>query len=153
MVDTLLFLLAAQRRQSLSTWAVGTTAVFNVILNLALVPRLSILGSSAATVASEWLSFGIMFAMFRRIERVTGMAEAVWRPGLAGAALAVGLVAAAPWIRGGLGLAGAAAASAIAYPALLLLCRAIGREDVALVRSCMSATPALAEPIPNPRAS
>ena len=68
-------------------------------------------------------------------------------------ALAVGLVAAAPWIRGGLGLAGAAAASAIAYPALLLLCRAIGREDVALVRSCMSATPALAEPIPNPRAS
>jgi len=153
MADTLLFLLAAQRRQSLSTWAVGTTAVFNVILNLALVPRFSILGSSAATVASEWLSFGIMFAMFRREERVTGMANAVWRPGLAGAVLAVGLLATAPWIRGGPGLAGAAAASAIAYPALLLLCRAIGPEDMALLRACLSRAPAVIEPTANPKVS
>jgi len=141
MADTLLFLLAAQRRQSLTTRAVGATAMFNVILNLALVPRFSFLGSSAATVASEWLSFALMFAMFRRAAPVPGMAAVAWRPGIAGAALGLGLVAIAPWTHGWPGLAGAAAASAIAYPLLLLLCGAIGREDLELVRSLVPGRP------------
>ena len=150
MADTMLFLLAAQRRQSLTTWAVGATAVFNVVLNLALVPRLSFLGSSAATVASEWLSFALLFAMFRRAAPVTGMAAVVLRPGLAGAALALGLVAIAPWTRGGPGLVGAAAVAALAYPALLWLCGAIGREDLALVRSLAPGRPRWATGNPAP---
>ena len=138
MADTLLFLLTAQRRQSLATWAVGLTAVVNVVLNLLLVPRMSILGSSAATVVSEWLSFALLFAMFQRAARVPGIVAVVWRPIVAGAALAVLLAVTSPWVSHDLaGLAIALAGSVAAYALALVLLGAFGRDDIALLRGLL----------------
>lgn len=136
MADSLLFMLTAQRRQSLGTWAVGITAVANVILNLLLVPRISFLGSAVATVASECLSFALLFAMFQRAAPVRGLGAVVWRPVVAGAVLAAGLAATSSWGQPGIaGLAIAGISSMTAYALLLVVLGAIGREDLQLVKS------------------
>ena len=146
MADTMLFLLTAQRRQSLGTWAVGITAVANITLNLVLVPRFSFLGSSAATVASEWLSFALLFAMFRRAAPVPGIGGVVWRPIVAASVLAAGLAATSSWGPNGIaGIAIAAIASMTAYTLVLVALGAIGREDLQLIRSLI---PARARPVP-----
>lgn len=138
MADTLLFLLTAQRRQSLGTWAVGITAAFNVTLNLLLVPHLSFLGSSAATVASEWLSFALLFAMFQRAAPVPGIVTVVWRPIVAGAALAAVLAATSSWVPPGIaGLAIAGVGSLAAYALVLGMLGAFGQEDLALLRGVL----------------
>lgn len=135
MADTLLFLITAQRRQALATWAMGVTAAFNVALNLTLVPRFSILGSAVATVASEWLSFAMLFAMFQRAAPVPGMAGVVWRPLAAGALLAAGLALLSAHIPPGIGgLALAAVASIAAYGLALVALGALGRDDLEIVR-------------------
>ncbi len=146
MADTMLFLLTAQRRQSLGTWAVGITAVANVTLNLALVPRFSFLGSSAATVASEWLSFALLFAMFQRAAPVPGIGGVVWRPVIAASVLAAGLAATSSWGPQGIaGIAIAAVASMTAYTFMLIALGAIGREDLQLIRSVI---PSRVRPVP-----
>ena len=138
MADTLLFLLTAQRRQSLGTWAVGITAAFNITLNLLLVPHLSFLGSSAATVASEWLSFALLFAMFQRAAPVPGIVAVVWRPIVAGAALAAVLAATSSWVPHGIaGLAIAGVGSLAAYALVLGALGAFGQEDLALLRGVL----------------
>jgi O-antigen/teichoic acid export membrane protein len=138
MADTLLSLLTAQRRQALGTWAVGITAAANVILNLALVPRLSVLGSVAATVASEWLCFALLLVMFRRTVPLSGLGELAWRPALAGALLAGALAIGGRWAPGGIGgLALAAFVSAPLYGLLLVALGAVGREDLAWMRALL----------------
>jgi O-antigen/teichoic acid export membrane protein len=136
MADTLLFLITAQRRQSVGTWAVGITAAVNIALNLFLVPRFSILGSSAATVASEWLSCVLLFALFQRAAPVPGIVAVVWRPVVAGAALAAALATGAAWLpRGPVGLAVTALGSIAAYGLVLVVLGAFTRDDLELARS------------------
>ncbi len=143
MADTLLFLLTAQRRQALGTWAVGITAGVNIVLNLIMVPRMSFVGASVATVASEWLSFALLFVMFRRAAAVPGMASLMWRPAAAGAMLAGGLWFAARWHAATLpAVALVAIAAVVAYPLLLAAVGAIGREDLAMLRALAPAKPA-----------
>jgi O-antigen/teichoic acid export membrane protein len=131
MADTLMFLLAARRRQSLATWAVAATAAFNVALNLTLVPRFSFLGASVATAASEWMCFAVLLAMFQRDVPVPGLASLAWRPAAASAVLALGwwrLASTPP--AGAVGLMLAGLATAATYGALLTLMGALTRRDL-----------------------
>ncbi|TMQ71994.1 MAG: hypothetical protein E6K80_03950 [Candidatus Eisenbacteria bacterium] len=133
--DTLMFLLTARRRQSLGTWAVAATAAFNVVLNLALVTRISFVGASIATVASEWLCCVLLFALFARDVPVPGIARALVRPALAGGLLVLALGALSPWRPQGIGgLALALGAAAAMYGGALALVGAVDRDDLARLR-------------------
>jgi O-antigen/teichoic acid export membrane protein len=102
MADTLLHLLAAQRLQGLSARAVAITAVFNVGLNLAVIPFFSLYGAATVTVLSELLSFGLMYFYFSRtVPRISllGVARA---PVIAGVISGAALVVLAPLDPGGL---------------------------------------------------
>jgi O-antigen/teichoic acid export membrane protein len=135
MADTMLHLLIAQRRQGLATWAVGAAAVFNIGLNFVLIPRFSFLGASVATVASEALCFSILFAMFLRKSPGVSLAALAWRPLVAGAVVAAALVFGTRHLPSGLpGLAISGFAALALYLTGLALLRAIGRDDLALVR-------------------
>ncbi len=140
MADTLLFLLAAHRRQALGTWAAAATALFNVAANLILVPRFSFAGCSGVTVASEWLCFALLLGFFRRGVRVPGLAAAAWRPATAGVLLAATLAATAAWRPPGLlALAASALASVVLYGFVLRALGAIGPDEMALVRGLLPA--------------
>jgi O-antigen/teichoic acid export membrane protein len=113
LADTLLHLLAAQGRQGVAARATSVTAVFNVLLNLALIPRFSFVGAAFATAASEALCCAILFMLFRaRVPRIGVLREA-GRPLAGAAALAVTLAV--------LNLAGPAAT-----PPILVLAMSVG---------------------------
>jgi O-antigen/teichoic acid export membrane protein len=139
MADTLLHLLIAQRRQALGTWAVGATAVFNVALNFALIPRFSFVGASAATVASELVCFGLLFAIFRSGVPAVSLLRTAWPPILAGASAACALAWLAPHLPPDLaGLAVAGGATCAVYGAALVLLGGLGPADLAAVRGLLS---------------
>lgn len=58
--------LYALHKQSVVTMAFGITAVFNIGLNLLLIPHFSYMASSALTVASEVLNSAIVIVVLRR---------------------------------------------------------------------------------------
>src|SRR5439155_7531413 len=93
LADTLFHLLAAQGRQAEGARAASTTAIFSVLLNLVLIPKLSFVGASIATAASEALCFTLLFLSFRARVPAIGVARVAWRPAVA--ALALGAVLAA----------------------------------------------------------
>jgi O-antigen/teichoic acid export membrane protein len=140
MADTMLHLLIAQRLQGLATWAVGAAAVFNIALNLILIPAFSFVGASVATVASEILCFSILFALFSRSSPGVSLAPLVGRPLLAAGVVGAGLMLVHPHLPSGLpGLAVAAAGALLVYLMALALLGAIGRDDLALVRALLPA--------------
>lgn len=138
MADTLLHLLAAQRLQSVGARAVAVTAGFNVSLNLALIPFFSLYGAAAVTVASELLSFGLMYVAFSRtVPRISlfGVARA---PIIAGAISGGALVLLAPLDPGGpQGLLLMGTFAAAAYVFALVALGALGRQDLELVQELL----------------
>jgi O-antigen/teichoic acid export membrane protein len=135
MADLLLAFLIAQGRQSLGTWAVGATASLNVGLNLVLIPRFSIEGAAAATVASEVLSFALLYGFLSRKVPGIGFSSLAWRPIAAGAVLAIALgvfasAATGVWPRLFLGIA----LAAIVYPLAMSAYGAFDRADFELAR-------------------
>jgi O-antigen/teichoic acid export membrane protein len=140
MADMLLHLLVAQRRQFDTTRAVAVTAVFNVALNLILIPRFSIVGAAIATVASEMLSFGLMFVAFSRTVPPLGLARAVRAPLLAGLAAALVMSALGPVAPDGfMGLLASGSSGVLVYLLSLVGLGALRREDLALARSLIPA--------------
>ncbi len=134
MSTSLLWGLAAVGRQSLGTWAVGVTALANVGLNLVLIPRLSFMGASMATVASEVLCFLMLCMAFRRGITPWRLVEIVWRPAVAALALASTLAAADPLLPPGIhGLALAAVVGLVTYLVPLIGLEALGRREASLL--------------------
>ncbi len=135
MADTLFYLLTAQGRQMLGTWAVAATALFNIGLNFVLIPRFSFVGAAVVTAASELLCFSLLFAIFQRSVPAVGLPSVAWRPLLAGGALAAGSALALPWMPAGLvGLIIVGLMTVLAYLLLLILCGAVNRDDAVLLR-------------------
>jgi O-antigen/teichoic acid export membrane protein len=135
MADTMLHLLAAIRRQHLGARAAMATAVFNVALNLALIPRFSLMGAAAATALSEALCFGLLLMAFRSAVPTRGVMAAAAPPLAAGALLAAGLAVTGRALPSTtMGLALSAAVALPAYALALLATRAVGPAELAVLR-------------------
>jgi len=140
MAGTLLHLLAAQRRQSVSARAMAITALFNVMANLVLIPRFSLVGAAATTVASELLSFTLMFLAFSRTVPGIGLFGVARAPLVAGAIAGGALVLLSPLNPGGAaGLALMAILAMSAYVLALVALGALGRQDFELVQAVLPA--------------
>ena len=135
MADIVIHLLTAQRRVAVGIVAVGVTAAVNIGLNFIVIPRYSYVGAAAATAVSELLCFALLFAMFRRGAPRVGLASLAWRPIVAGLGLAAVLALVVPRVPAGIGgTAFLTLAGAAAYAALLVTFRAVGRDDLRLLR-------------------
>jgi O-antigen/teichoic acid export membrane protein len=138
MADTLLHVLTAQGRQRAGARAASLTALFNVALNLLLIPRLSFVGASIATAASEALCFGLLFLQVRAGLPGIGLSRVAARPLLAAGALAAALAFARPWLPAGPGgLALAASLGATLYAATLALVGGLERADLETLASAL----------------
>jgi len=140
MADTMLHLLAAQRRQSVSARAVAITALFNVAINLTLIPYFSYLGASATTVASEALSFALMYMAFGRSVPRIGLFGVARAPLIAGGIAAATMVLLSPLDPGGAwGIALMGTFAMAAYILALVALGALGRQDAELVQEILPA--------------
>ena len=134
MADTLLHLLAAVGRQRQGARAAVATAVFNVGINLVLIPRWSFLGAAAATALSETLCFALLLAAFRtRVPRL-GVAAEMVRPAAA-AALLAGVLAMVVRVLPHAPLAAVAAVALAVHAVTLRLTRAVGPQELDAARA------------------
>jgi O-antigen/teichoic acid export membrane protein len=134
MADTVLHLLAAQRRQSVSARAITVTALFNIAANLIAIPRLSIVGAAITTVLSEALCFTLLFLAFSRSVPTVSLVTVARAPLFAGAFAASAMVLLARLSPGGVvGLILMATFAISAYLLALVALGALGRQDAELV--------------------
>jgi O-antigen/teichoic acid export membrane protein len=91
--------LNAVGKQRLDLTCAAAAAALNIALNLALIPRFGITGAAAATLGSEIGWFALARYLFSRNVIAMPLLPAMWRPALAGAAMAACLVGDgwAPW--------------------------------------------------------
>jgi O-antigen/teichoic acid export membrane protein len=75
--------LNAAGKQRLDLACAGSAVFINLILNLVLIPRYSIYGAAAATVASEIVWFGLAGYLFSRQVMPLNIQTVLWRPVLA----------------------------------------------------------------------
>jgi O-antigen/teichoic acid export membrane protein len=85
--------LNAVGKQRLDLICAAAAAVVNVALNLALIPRYGITGAAAATVTSEVAWFFLAWYLFSRHVAAVPLLAALWRPVIAGMAMAACLSA------------------------------------------------------------
>jgi O-antigen/teichoic acid export membrane protein len=100
-------LLIAYDRQRMIAIFLGSTAVLNILINIALVPRLGAVGSAIARVASTITLFGLTIFAAAQIGIGARIARHIWRPLLAAMAMAgiVWLLAGQPaWLQIGVGV-------------------------------------------------
>jgi len=126
--------LIALNRQTAITRAFAVTAVFNLVANLLLVPRLGIVAAAASTIASEL----VLYAPFHRVLRTelpgAGISSLLWRP--ATAAAACGAVVFLLRDQEG----AAVVAGGLAYGAVLWLLATFTDEDRRLVERLLGRT-------------
>ncbi|MBA3470034.1 MAG: flippase [Herpetosiphonaceae bacterium] len=126
------YVVIALGRQRVITLAFGLTALFNVALNLLLVPRYSFIAAGAITVASEL----VLFLPLRRVLRQEGINTALptlfWRPALA--ALAMG---GAVWAAHQIHVVAAVAVAAPVYAGMLWLLGGFGEAERDLFRRAL----------------
>lgn len=119
-------------RQKLSVLVTGGGIIFNVALNLILIPPFGAIGTSSATVATEVLTTVIFFVLFSRHIGSLHIVSAVLRPLIASAAMA-GMLIAFYFLPLWLLIIGAV----MVYVLALIFFRAINRGDLDFFRSVM----------------
>ncbi len=97
-VNTLYMALYAVNKQAVVTVAFAANLIFNVSLNVALIPRYSFMASAVLTVASEVLNGVIVLVALRRAIGPLGLGPASLKTLLIGAAMAATL-----WLTRGVG--------------------------------------------------
>jgi O-antigen/teichoic acid export membrane protein len=107
------YLLVSQNRALVLTATYAFVAVENVLLNLVLIPRLSLEGAALGTSISELLAAAILVAYSMRVTGRTAWTRVLAGPVMASSVAAAGMV----WLREDLLVA--AAAGALAYVAVL----------------------------------
>lgn len=119
-------------RQKLSMLVTGGGIIFNVALNLILIPPFGATGTSSSTVATEVLTTVIFFVLFSRHIGSLNIVSAVLRPLIASAAMA-GMLIAFYFLPLWLLIIGAV----MVYVLALIFFRAINRGDLDFFRSVL----------------
>ncbi|HEX6511879.1 MAG TPA: oligosaccharide flippase family protein, partial [Chloroflexota bacterium] len=133
------YVLVALDRQKTIVRFFAITAVFNLVVNLALIPRFGYIAASAVTVGSEIVLLAPLWWLTARELGGASLVGVAARP--AGAALAAGVLmfglrqALVSPLGSFAGLLVAACAGAAAYALALLALRAFSDDELALVRS------------------
>lgn len=76
-------LLTSINKQGMRTFSVGTAAFFNILLNLALIPYLSYIGASIATVISELFLYFVLIYFIRKYYKKLKMSQLLLKPFIA----------------------------------------------------------------------
>jgi O-antigen/teichoic acid export membrane protein len=118
----------AMKQESKAAWVYGAEGVFNILLNLLLIPRYGILAASLVTVATELLGTILFYRIFRR----------ELGPGLSASAMlrmvvSVAMMSAGVYLLRDLNVFLLVGIGAVIYAFAIWVTRALTTEDVALL--------------------
>ncbi|MFC2015647.1 flippase [Chloroflexota bacterium] len=126
--------LEASNRQVSWTYALAAGVVVSLVLNVALIPRLGILGSSVALLAADIVIFGLAFYAVSR--HLTLPVTAMTTAGLKVLASGV-LMGIVVYLLGGVNIFLLVFIGAAVYGFSLLLFRALGPEELTLIKGAL----------------
>ena len=123
-------LLAAINKQRLVTLVTALCALFNIIINLYLIPRYSYIGASVATVLTEGVVFVMMFTYISKYFYKISVVNSVVKPLISGAvtAFCIYYLIGINWII-------AAFLGVIIFILILKLIKGITDEDISIFKS------------------
>ena len=124
------YLLNAIDRQKLFTLTSGITTIFNILLNVILIPKYSYIGAAVATLISEILSFSMLYYLTSKNKFSINLAKIVAKPIIANIAM-IGFVI---YLKN-LHLILIISISAIIYFLVILAIKGIGKEEINLLQS------------------
>ena len=124
------YLLNAIDRQKLFTLTSGITTIFNILLNVILIPKYSYIGAAVATLISEILSFSMIYYLTSKNKFSINLAKIVAKPIIANIAM-IGFVI---YLKN-LHLILIISISAIIYFLVILAIKGIGKEEINLLQS------------------
>lgn len=127
------YLLNSIDRQKSFTLVTFAAAIVNVSLNLVLIPIYSYKGSSAATVITEIFSFALLFYFSRKNNYRVNLFSMAWKPISAAAAMAAFLL-----MFRSLHIFVLIPLCALVYFAFLFLIKAIGKDEIFLIKNLFS---------------
>ena len=122
------YLFAALDQQSRFLWATCAASALRIILLVILIPKYGFIGPSIAFVCAETLIVGIWIFQLTRLGFPANLGHVIWRPLVAGSAMALVLFASAEapllW------QIGAAALSVILYGVVLFALKTFSTEEI-----------------------
>ena len=119
-------------KQAIVTKITGACVILNVVLNLILIPRYSLVGASIATVATELLSLTLFFLWARKVDYGLPQKETagiITRVIISSALMGIFIA-----YFHNLNLLALVPLAALLYFVILYLIRGINKEDIALIR-------------------
>ena len=126
-------------RQVAFTWAAAASMVVNVALNLALIPRFGYLGSSVATVITEFFLIAAGWYLTARYLHRVPLLGLSWKILLSGAVMGVALI---PFRHSdGVSVGVAIVAGGVVYAVMTILLRIIRPEEIEMVRDAVGRRP------------
>ena len=106
----------------------GFTALFNIVLNIALIPKFGFIGAAWATFATEILLFFIYFSYISRKWYYLNLLAILWRPAIAATLMFVFIK------HSSLGLTLTIIFSAVMYVALIIALGSFDEQDMFIIR-------------------
>ncbi len=119
-------------KQKVNTYLTGINAVFNVVLNLLLIPTFSFVGASIATVATQLVGGTMAFCYLRKNFHSPGLISILWRSVFA-SLLMGGVVV----LLRSLPIPVIVVLSGITYFLAIIVLKGIDKEDIIMIRSFM----------------
>jgi O-antigen/teichoic acid export membrane protein len=128
------YTLNSMNKQKIYTYVVSFSMVLNIVLNLLLIPGLSYAGASIATVATEFVAFGLLFGHFRRLFGTRPPFKFLIKVSISAAVMAVFVILCGRFMN----LGWLALIAAAIYFTLMFLSRALSREEISLLKELIS---------------
>lgn len=126
----LIFVLQSMDKQKIFVYATGSCALLNVILNFLLIPEMSYIGASVATVITQIVLFTLLFYNISVYVR-TNLFNTVARSVISGIVMGVGIV----YIKDFVGFFGVVLLAIITYFVVLIAIGGISKEDMKLIKN------------------
>ena len=122
------YLLNSIDRQKLFTLTTGMTTLFNIVLNLIVIPKYGFVGAAASTVASEVLNFGMLYYFTSKYGFYVSLARVLWKPLVADAVMVLAVL-----VFYNVNLFALVFIGAASYIASLLIINGVREEEKALM--------------------
>lgn len=127
------YLLNSIDKQKLFTLTAGVTTIFNVLLNIVLIPKYSYIGAAVATLISEVLNFCMLYYFTFKNKFGINLVKVIGKPVLATSVM-IGLMI---YLKN-FHLFLIISISAIIYFIVLFVVRGIGQEEINILKSIIS---------------
>ena len=126
-------ILGAINKQRIITIVTGASALFNITLNLILIPKFSYVGASAATVATECLGFILMFTYISRYFFKISMTQNILKTIFTSILVLIFIY----WLKISVNWIIAAIFGVFAYITLLYILKIITKEDIKIFKKSL----------------